>query len=145
MAAPVYADTSFLVSLYVQDANSARAVTAVEKGLRPIFLTPLVRHELQNALRLAVFRRQIISAQREAAWHEIEHDLAAGVLHGAPLDWPKALKAAEALSRAHTETLGARGMDILHVGSALALRAKRFVTFDVRQRALVELAGLELA
>jgi predicted nucleic acid-binding protein len=145
MAAPVYADTSFLVSLYVQDANSGRAVTAVEQGTTPIFFTPLVRHELQNALRLAVFRRHITSGQREAAWHEIERDLAAGVLHESPLDWPKALKAAEALSRAHTERLGARGMDILHVGSALALRAKRFVTFDERQRELVGLAGLELA
>lgn len=37
MAAPVYADTSFLVSLYVQDANSGRAVTAVEQGTTPIF------------------------------------------------------------------------------------------------------------
>jgi predicted nucleic acid-binding protein len=92
-----------------------------------------------------VFRRHITSGQREAAWHEIERDLAAGVLHESPLDWPKALKAAEALSRAHTERLGARGMDILHVGSALALRAKRFVTFDERQRELVGLAGLELA
>ena len=145
MAGPVYADTSFLVSLYVQDANSGRAVTAVEQGTTPIFFTPLVRHELQNALRLAVFRRHITSGQREAAWHEIERDLAAGVLHESPLDWPKALKAAEALSRAHTERLGARGMDILHVGSALALRAKRFVTFDERQRELVGLAGLELA
>lgn len=143
MGAPIYADTSFLMSLYVQDANSARAVTAVEKGTMPIFFTPLVRHELQNALRLAVFRRQITSAQREAAWHEIEHDLALGMLHETPLNWPKALKAAEALSRAHTETLGARGMDVLHVGSALALRAKRFVTFDERQRELVKLAGLE--
>jgi hypothetical protein len=100
---------------------------------------------LQNALRLLVFRRQISAAQREAAWQEIEHDLAAGLLYEAPLDWPKALKAAEALSRAHTEALGARGMDILHVGSALALRAKKFVTFDDRQRELVGLAGLELA
>lgn len=143
MGAPVYADTSFLMSLYALDGNSSRAVKAVERGVMPIFLTPLVRHELQNALRLAVFRRQITSAQREAAWHEVERDLTAGVLHDTPLDWPKALKAAEALSRAHTERLGARGMDILHVGSALALRATRFVTFDDRQRELVELAGLK--
>ena len=110
-----------------------------------MFFTPRVRHELRNALRPAVFRRQITSPQREAAWHEIARDLVSGVLHEAPLDWPEALKAAEALSRTHTETLGARGLDILHVGSALALRAKRLATFDGRQRELVELAGLELA
>ena len=142
MATPVYADTSFIVSLYVQDGNSARAVAAMEKGAVPVVLTPLIRHEVRNALRLCVFRRQLSSAQREAALHEMESDLAAGVLHETPLDWPKALNAAEALSRAHTETLGARGMDVLHVASAMVLRLKRFLTFDERQRKLAELAGL---
>lgn len=43
----------------------------------------------------------------------------------------------------NTETLGARGMDILHVASALALKARRFVTADERQRELARLAGLD--
>ncbi|OHE89426.1 MAG: hypothetical protein A3G75_05275, partial [Verrucomicrobia bacterium RIFCSPLOWO2_12_FULL_64_8] len=113
MAAPVYADTSFLVSLYVQDANSSRAADAA-RAAAPLFLTPLARHELRNAIRLCAFRGQITAAQREKALQDMEQDLAAGVLHAAPLDWPKALRHAEALGRRHTETLGARGMDILH-------------------------------
>lgn len=145
MAAPVYADTSFLVSLYVQDANSAKAAAAVEAGTSPLLLTPLAGHELRNAIRLCVFRRQITATQREAALHDMEGDIAAGVLHVAPLDWPKALKQAESLGRQHTEALGARGMDVLHVASAMALRAKRFVTFDERQRRLAELAGLDVS
>ncbi|MFA5057840.1 MAG: type II toxin-antitoxin system VapC family toxin [Opitutaceae bacterium] len=142
MAVPVYADTSFLVSLYVQDANSARAVSEAPR-LLPAFLTPLIEHELRNAIRLCVFRRQITTMQREKALHDLESDMAAGVLHIAPLDWPKALKYAEALGRRHTEASGARGMDILHVASALALRAGRFVTFDERQREFARLAGLD--
>ena len=51
---------------------------------------------------------------------------------------------AEALGRRHTEALGARGMDILHVASALALKAGRFVTFDEKQRELARLAGLNV-
>ena len=143
MAAPVYADTSFLVSLYIQDANSARAVANAPE-LLPVFLTPLTEHELRNAIRLCVFRRQITTTQREKALHDIESDKTAGVLHVAPLDWPKALKYAEALGRRHTEALGARGMDILHVASALALKAGRFVTFDEKQRELARLAGLNV-
>ena len=142
MAAPAYVDTSFLVSLHVQDANSVRAATEAGQIL-PVFLTSLIEHELRNAIRLCVFRRQITTAQREKALHDLENDKAAGVLHVAPLDWPKALKHAEALGRRHTEGLGARGMDILHVASALALKAARFVTFDDRQRALARLAGLD--
>ena len=143
MAAPVYADTSFLVSLYIQDANSARAVANAPE-LLPVFLTPLTEHELRNAIRLCVFRRQITTTQREKALHDLENDKAAGVLHAVPLDWPKALKYAEALGRRHTEALGARGMDILHVASALALKAGRFVTFDEKQRELARLAGLNV-
>jgi len=76
---------------------------------------------MRNAVRLCVFRRQITSAQREKALYELEKDLASGVLHAAPLDWPKALKHAEALGRHHTELIGSRGMDLLHVASALDL------------------------
>lgn len=143
MAALVYADTSFLVSLYVQDANTAHAVAAVESGAAPLIFTPLIRHELRNALRLCVFRRQITAAQRESALHDMEADAEAGVLHLAPVDWPKAFTHAERLGRTHSEALGTRGMDILHVACALAMRAKRFATFDERQRQLAELAGLE--
>ena len=142
MAAPGYADTSFLVSLYIQDANPVRAVADAPK-LLPVCFTQLLEHELRNAIRLCVFRRQITTTQREQALHDIESDKAAGVLHAVPLDWPKALRHAEALGRRHTETLGARGMDILHVASALALKASRFVTFDERQRELARLAGLD--
>lgn len=144
MAAPVYADTSFLVSLYVQDANTPRAVAAVEAGAMPLIFTPLIRHELRNALRLCVFRRQITAAQRESALHDMEADAEAGVLHLAPVDWPKAFTHAEKLGRNHSEALGTRGMDILHVACALAVRAKRFATFDDRQRQLAELAGLDV-
>jgi hypothetical protein len=35
-------------------------------------------------------------------------------------------------------------MDLLHVECALALRAKRFATFDEPQRQLAELAGLDV-
>ena len=144
MPAPVYADTCFLVSLYVQDANSVRAAGQV-KTLLPLYLTPLGEHELRNALRLCVYRRQITADQREKALHLLGEDIAAGVLHQVPLDWPKTLKHAETLGRRHTENLGARGMDILHVAAALSLRARRFATFDDRQRELAALAGLDVS
>jgi len=142
MPAPVYADTSLLVSLYVQDSNTAQAVALMESGAAPLVFTPLIRHELRNALRLCVFRRQITAAQREAALHDMEADIDAGVLHVVPVDWPKVFTQAEGLGRRHSEMLGTRGMDVLHVACALTLRAKRFLTFDERQRQLAELAGL---
>ena len=143
MAAPIYADTSFLVSLYVQDVNSVRAA-AIASASPPIYLTAVAEHELRNAMRLCVFRRQITSAQREKAFYELANDMSAGVLHVVPLDWPKAFTHAEFLGHEHTELVGSRGMDLLHVASALALRAKRFLTFDDRQRQLAKLTGMEV-
>lgn len=143
MAKPVYADTSFLVSLCLRDANSARAAEVAARVM-PALLTPLLEHELRNAIRLCAFRRKISSVQREGVLHDLEQDKAAGVFHAVPMDWPKVLRHAEALSRRHTEALGVRGMDILHVASALALKADCFVTFDERQSELARLAGLEV-
>ena len=143
MATPTYADTSFLVSLYVKDAHSERAAALAAK-LMPVFFTPLVEHELRNAIRLCVFRRQITSGQREKSLYEVERDAYEGFLYPVPLDWPKTFKHAEVLGRSFTESIGARGMDILHVGSALALKARQFATFDDRQASLAKSAGLEL-
>ena len=51
-----YADTSFLYSLYGHDANSAQARTMGNSLKAPFAITPLQRHELRNAFRLALFR-----------------------------------------------------------------------------------------
>lgn len=49
---------------------------------------------------------------------------------------------AEELSAAHSATLGCRSLDIIHVAAALVIGSKEFVTFDVRQGALANQAGL---
>src|SRR5258706_8811469 len=50
----IYADTSFLFSLYALDSNSALAVSTYQNDARrPLFLTPWQRFELRNVVRLA--------------------------------------------------------------------------------------------
>jgi predicted nucleic acid-binding protein len=51
---------------------------------------------------------------------------------------------AERLSAAHSEKLGTRSLDILHVASALVLGSVSFLTFDRRQAALARVAGLKV-
>ena len=55
-----------------------------------------------------------------------------------------AFREAERLAAAHTETLGVRSFDLLHVGMAVALGATEFLTFDTRQAALAKAAGLKV-
>src|SRR4051812_7039327 len=99
----------------------------------PLPFTQLHRHELRNALRLAVFRKEIDAERRNAAFADIDSDLADDILAHAPILWTDAFRDAEHLGKTHTESLGISAVDLLHVGIALTLGAKRFLTFDLRQ------------
>jgi hypothetical protein len=54
-----YADTGFLVSLYVLDANSALAATKIKQAKLPILLTPFgeLALELANACSYVCFEK----------------------------------------------------------------------------------------
>jgi predicted nucleic acid-binding protein len=140
----VYADTSFLFSLYAQDANTARAAQFVESLDAALVLTPLQRHELRNAFRLAAFRRDITGGECQKLLDTFLGDIQAGVLVETPVAWAEVFAEAEALSAAHTEKLGNRGFDVLHVAAAAALGANVFVTFDARQKALAVKSGMKV-
>ncbi|MCX6874397.1 MAG: PIN domain-containing protein [Verrucomicrobia bacterium] len=140
----VCADTSFLYSLYGHDANSAQARLMGNALKVPLAFTPLHRHELRNAFRLAVFRKVMTLARCQAVLAEVEADAKAGVLLESPVAWAEVYARAEALSAAHTQALGTRGFDVLHVAAAMALGAKDFLTFDIRQKALAVKAGLKV-
>jgi len=139
-----YADTSFLFSLYAQDANTVRA-GRVAGGLDvPFVLTPLQRYELRNAFRLAVFRGDIAADECQSLLDAVEADTRAGALAETSVAWAEVYAEAEALSAAHTGVLGVRAFDVLHVAAAAALGAGEFYTFDARQRALAVKAGMKV-
>ena len=52
----VYADSSFLVSAFGADANSAVAVNLLASINQPVAFTDMHKLEISNALELAVFR-----------------------------------------------------------------------------------------
>ena len=138
------ADTSFLVSLYGQDANSPRAQPMGSGFEVPLAITALHRHEARNAFRLAVFRKEITTSQCRAVLAAMDEDIRSGVLVEAPVAWAEVFDLGEALSAAHTTALGARAIDILHVAAASALGATEFFTFDARQAALARKAGMKV-
>jgi hypothetical protein len=139
-----YVDTSVLVSLYIPDANSPQADAWRQANPVAIDFTGLHRIELRNALGLAVFQQRLTSAEAQAAWQDVEQDLADGLLVPIPDSWDKLIPQAERLVEHHTPTIGSRSLDILHVASALVSGATEFCTFDARQRRLAQLAGLQV-
>ena len=58
------------------------------------------------------------------------------------ISWADTFKYAVDLSRKHSRKTGSRALDILHVASALSIKADRFFTFDERQSKLVSLTGI---
>ena len=139
-----YADTSFLVSLYVPDSNSAAASARMSTQPLPVLITPLGELELLNALQLYVFRKQIEPRLIRRAITAVRADLRSGVLLLASP--PETLTYAEArrLAARWTAKLGVRALDILHVASAVVLKADSFHTFDYRQRKLAVAADLHV-
>jgi predicted nucleic acid-binding protein len=141
---PAYADTSFLARAYTPHADSRKALSWLQQARESLPFTPLHRHELRNAIRLRVFRREITAEQRKLAFQELESDLADGILAHTPIPWTDTFRQAEDLGALHTEKLGVRSFDLLHVGLALALNATEFLTCDTRQAALAKAAGLKV-
>ena len=139
-----YADASFLFSLYAQDANTAQAAQIGQMLGPPLTFTPLQRHELRNAFRQAVFRGDMTAEQCRTLLETVEADTKTGALVETPVAWAEVYAEAEALSAAHTEELGTRALDVLHVAAAAALGVKDFYTFDTRQKALAVKAGMKV-
>jgi hypothetical protein len=139
----IYADPSFLCSLYGWDDNTQRAQSIyVKDGRRPLYFTPWQRFEFRNAMRLAThkLRRAGKSVPFEVGniFRRVTEDLSAGRLRHADPEWRDIFHTAEDLSAAHTETIGAASVDIWHIAAAAALDADTFWTFDDDQWAVAK-------
>lgn len=139
----VYADPSFLVSLYSPDANSPAAARAMQTPSLQRFVTAFGELEVVNAMGLRVFRKEISPAQSQASITQFENDLRDGVFQLRGLA-DSVFERARQLSRQTTAKLGTRSADLLHVAAALVLGADCLYTFDAHQRKLAQTLRLKL-
>ncbi len=137
----IYADTSFLVSLYVLDANSAAAAARMKRAKLPLSISSLGELELTNAICLRIFRKELTRPEAKAAFTLIRNDIGAGVLRVTAMSIA-GLERAKRIARKQTPLLGSRTLDVLHVALALVLKAEAFYTFDERQRRLATAEGM---
>ena len=140
----VCADTSFLFSLYGNDANTARAVKWMKSQRFPLTLTALNEYELGNALRFAEYRKGIGQGEAALFWSQYEADRTSGRIKIHVCNLADVVDEARRLSATHTLTGGHRGFDILHVSAALLVKAKQFLTFDANQKKLAVAEGLKV-
>ena len=145
----IFLDTSFLCSLYREDCNTKEALSYAEKQTAPYWISNLVLFEFKQSSRLQVFRFQKDRSQgfAEKVFTEIQIKLTANLkqesLIIAGVDWPEVHSIAEQLSDRHTISGGHRTLDVLHVATALHVKATNFLTFDDNQAKLAKKAGLK--
>ncbi|WCJ58027.1 type II toxin-antitoxin system VapC family toxin [Fontisphaera persica] len=138
-----YADSSFIVALYLQQQSSAKAIALMERYGQALPFTPWHRLEVRNAIRLAVFQKLVDPAQAKTQLKQLDTDLKEqALLTHTPIDWTDVLREAEKLGAAHNETIGCRSADLFHVAAATEAGCDTFFTLDDRQAAMAKAAGL---
>jgi predicted nucleic acid-binding protein len=135
-------DTSFLFSLYGSDVHSPKAVAWSAKNTRVVYLNSLTHFEFGNAVRFSEFRKSIPLGAAAQYWAGFEAAVAHGRLIVTTSNLADVVDEAKRLSSMRTLTGGHRGFDILHVASALMMKATHFLTFDANQKKLAEAEGL---
>ena len=139
-----YADTGFIVSLYLPETTSGTARAEMAARNEPLALTPLSRLEIRNAFNRAVNQGRITLAQRDAYFGIVEAEVESGLFVETPIPAVELHAKARALSDRYTPTLATRSLDLLHVAAAALLGAKVFYSFDERQRKAAAGEGLKV-
>jgi hypothetical protein len=150
----VYADTSFLVKLISSEAGGEIARSEYRRlGLPKLFYLPLHALEVENAVRLQSFhlRRTLASRERGqltreklASLSRLQQSLERGLFIEVSADWDRAIDRARTLSEEHSERIGTRSLDLLHVAFALELESELFLICDEQQGTLAEAEGLKV-
>ncbi|MFW6332613.1 MAG: type II toxin-antitoxin system VapC family toxin [Thermodesulfobacteriota bacterium] len=138
----LYVDTSAIVKLYVREALSMEISEFLRENDQALPLTRFHELEFSNALHLKTFRAELSEAETMEILSRFKSHEESGIYFRPLLTWSYIFDLAVNLSSRHTKTLGARSLDVLHVASAISLKADHFLTVDERQAKLAHSAGL---
>ncbi|MFV9690659.1 MAG: type II toxin-antitoxin system VapC family toxin [Desulfobacteria bacterium] len=140
----LYVDTSVIVKLYIREEHSLDVSNWLKENNEAIPLTTFHELEFNNAINLKKFRTEITTDEIRFIMAKFAEHESKGVFYRPQTSWTDTFKYAVDLSRKHTSKTGSRVLDILHVASALLIKADRFLTFDARQSKLAALSGISI-
>jgi predicted nucleic acid-binding protein len=145
-----YPDTSFLCALYRRQDNSPQAAAYAMSMSEPLHVSSLLLFEFRQSLRFQVGlhaqnpQKGFPQPECDQALADLQSDLDSGATMIIAADWPEVHHIAERLSANYTSTRGQRGFDLLHIATALRLKARDFLSLDGRQRELAKREGLKV-
>lgn len=138
----IYADSSFIVSLYVTDSHSVGSRQRIGTVSRA-WWTPLHAAEWAHAIAQHVFRGSVSLDEEQELYRQLKDDKLSGLWRETQVP-ENAFDLCADLARRYGPKLGVRTLDSLHVACALELKAERFWTFDERQAKLAKVEGLKI-
>lgn len=140
----LYADTSFLVSLFLDDSNSTVARSTLATLESPLGISPLGRLEFRTAVWQRVGRKELETGDAAKLFRRFEHRFARGYFYEIQASPEEVWKKSLGISDQHTAALALRSLDIWHIAFALVCGAHTVCTFDTRMIALAKAEGLEV-
>ncbi|MDR1145391.1 MAG: type II toxin-antitoxin system VapC family toxin [Verrucomicrobiales bacterium] len=146
----IFTDTSFLCALYRKQDNTQLALDIAGLQIEPLIVSELVLFEVRQSARLQVFNfnhdrtKGFPAGESQRLLEKLALNIQSGVLVTAEVDWRQVHRLAEKLSEQHTVSDGHRTMDVLHVATALQVKATHLYTFDENQARLAKKVGLKI-
>ncbi len=140
----VYADTSFLMSYFIDDAHTEKTRAEVLGISGPIRISPLGHLEFHNSVWRKVGMDGFEKNHAERAIRQFDEQIEEGWFEMSGLKKQVVWKRALTLATIYSTELKVRTLDILHVSEAVELSATCFWGFDDRQNTLAQRAGLGL-
>jgi predicted nucleic acid-binding protein len=140
----IYADTSFLVSHFVNDGNTDAARFLISGLGQPLMISPLGRLEYRGAMWQRVGRGEFEPSHARRACLQFQEQEKLGWFIEGVVDEQEVWRRAVGLTEQFTASLKVRSLDIWHVAFALEAGVERLWTFDHRQETLARAVGLKV-
>ena len=137
----IYLDTSALIKLYLIEMGSREVNDLIMAQDEPLPIWELQEAEFVNAMRLKVFWGDIAEKQADRQIEIFQERKSGGFYYFPELDRTQFLPKFYQICR-HSQELGCRTLDVLHVVCASLIGADRFVSYDTRQCQLAEKVAL---
>ncbi|MGB1127316.1 MAG: type II toxin-antitoxin system VapC family toxin [Opitutales bacterium] len=139
----LYLDTSALLKLYVLEPGSKAVQESVAGQSEPLPVWEIQEMELNNALQLKVFWKELTAKEVAYQWSLFTQRKASGFYYMPEIRRPRLMSEFSSLAGL-TPQLGCRTIDIMHVACACQLQPQQFISFDERQKKLAREAGLNV-
>lgn len=141
-----YWDTSALIKLYAPEPDSSYFLSLLRRAEQPLLSSEITQAEVLCTLYRKEHAGDLVKGAAERLFDRFSGDVAAGRLTLIPNGVDVMAEARTLVSQAYSQPqpILVRGLDAIHIASALTGPAVTVVATDIRLRDVAALMGLEV-